>query len=89
MYDSIYIIMIVFLFAYKPFFLLQVDVLSGMIDIMEILAKKTLIKSKKKSDDDLVIGQAALYGLKVLCRILGEQKKKRFVKVKSKDKYFF
>jgi len=45
------------------------------------MVKKTLLVKKNEKEENLVIGQIALFGLKVLCRILGNKQEKDFIKV--------
>ena len=60
---------------------LQPDVLLDMTDRLEERVKLTLLTDEEVGEEDLVIGQAALYGLKVMCRILGVGGQDKFVKL--------
>ena len=52
-----------------------------MTSKLQKMVKKTLLVKKNEKEENLVIGQIALFGLKVLCRILGNKQEKDFIKV--------
>ncbi|XP_035827945.1 HEAT repeat-containing protein 1 [Aplysia californica] len=62
---------------------IPVDLLTSMRGKLQATVKQSLLTGAVpgRKEEELVIGQAAMYGLKVLCRILGEKQQEDFVQV--------